>query len=142
MPVCVNVNPSTNVARLNTAIEDRARELGLSLNEVARKAGISTETLSALRGKGKKRDPQSRPYAKTARGVDLALEWREGTTLAILDGKQIPSADDDPAIVEIRNKVFLSDEEKQVLIDHLVATRNEVLVRAERMNQERSGKSA
>lgn len=143
MSVCVNVSPTTNVARLNEAIEDRARELGLSYNEVARRAHITTETLGALRGKGKKRRPDTQPKDSTFRGIDDALDWPKGTARAYWDGRQLEPADEtDPAVAEIHAKVFLSDDEKQLLIDHLIATRNEVLVRAERMNQARSGKSA
>jgi hypothetical protein len=131
MGQCVNVSTPQNVARLNKAIEDRARELGKSFNQVARDAGITTETLSALRGKGKKRDPGSRPYEKTARGIDRALQWAEGTTMAIWDGRT-PEEGGDPAIAEIE-ATSLSREQKDILISVLKNARAGVLQQAREM---------
>ena len=115
MPVCVNVSPTTNVARLNEAIEDRARELGLTYNEVARRAGFSTQTLSDLRGKGKQHRPDRRPKDSTLRGVDTALEWPIGTALAYWDGRKGPAGDADPTIAEIE-ATRLTREQKNILI--------------------------
>lgn len=130
MRCSVNVSTPQHVERLNQAIEDRARELGKSLNQVARDAGISTETLSALRGKGKKRGPDSRPYDKTARGIDRALQWPDGTTMAIWDGRTVePDEGTDPAIAEIE-ATSLSREQKDILISVLKDARAGVLRQA------------
>lgn len=139
MGQCVNVSTPQNVARLNKAIEDRARELGKSFNQVARDAGITTETLSALRGKGKKRSPDSRPYEKTARGIDRALQWAEGTTMAIWDGRTPEESSSDPAIAEIE-ATSLSREQKDILISVLKNARAGVLQQAREMEaQQRRG---
>jgi hypothetical protein len=132
MGQCVNVSTPQNVARLNKAIEDRARELGLTFNEVARRSGKSTETLMNLRGKGKKRSPDSRPYDSTFRGVDHALQWPEGTTAAIWDGRDLPDGGGDPAIAEIE-ATSLSREQKDILISVLKNARAGVLQQAREM---------
>lgn len=137
----VNVSTPQNVVRLNRAIEDRARELGKSFNQVARDAGITTETLSALRGKGKKRDPGSRPYDKTARGIDRALQWPDGTTMAIWDGKEPTAVSSDDAdlaqaIAKIEGMTKISREQKDLLIAQMRDARRSALQRARELNEQ------
>ncbi|WP_395109844.1 helix-turn-helix domain-containing protein [Actinomadura sp. SCN-SB] len=66
--------------RLAAAIEDRRGELGLSLREVAELAGITGETLRAVR-KG-----SNDPSPLTKRGIERALRWKAGSVEAILEG--------------------------------------------------------
>lgn len=140
MQGCVNVSTPQNVARLNQLIEDRARELKKSLNQVARDAGITTETLSALRGKGKKRDPGSRPYARTFRGLDNALHLPTGTSASVWDGQDVAVvADDDDltqAIAQINDMANLSRETRDLLIAQMRDARRSALARAEELNRQ------
>lgn len=67
---------------LASAIEDRRGELGLSLREVAQLAGITAETLRAVR-KG-----ANDPSPLTKRGIERALEWTSGSVDAVLAGRE------------------------------------------------------
>jgi|SRR5690606_7104785 len=66
--------------RLAQAIEARRGELGLSLREVAERAGITGETLRAVR-RG-----SNEPSQLTKRGIERALRWAPGSVDAILAG--------------------------------------------------------
>ncbi|MGV2384200.1 MAG UNVERIFIED_CONTAM: helix-turn-helix transcriptional regulator [Thermobifida fusca] len=66
--------------RLAQAVEARRGELGLSLREVAERAGITGETLRAVR-RG-----SNEPSQLTKRGIERALRWAPGSVDAILAG--------------------------------------------------------
>jgi hypothetical protein len=66
--------------RLDEAMNARRLELRLNWRQVSEAAGISYTALRAIR-KG-----EYRPTELTARGLDEALRWRPGSTLALLDG--------------------------------------------------------
>lgn len=65
---------------LASAIEARRRELGLSLREVADIAGVTGETLRAVR-KG-----SNEPSSLTKSGIERALSWEAGSVDAVLGG--------------------------------------------------------
>ena len=65
---------------LASAIETRRGELGLSLREVAGLAGVTGETLRAVR-KG-----SNEPSSLTKRGIERALKWTPGSVDAVLAG--------------------------------------------------------
>ena len=65
---------------LASAIETRRGELGLSLREVAQLAGVTGETLRAVR-KG-----SNEPSSLTKSGIERALSWEPGSVTAVLDG--------------------------------------------------------
>lgn len=67
--------------RLASAIETRRGELGLSLREVAELAGITGETLRAVR-KG-----SNEPSSLTKRGIERALRWAPGSVDLVLAGR-------------------------------------------------------
>lgn len=60
---------------LDQAMEHRRLELGMSWKEVAAAAGVSVETLTALR-KGRVNAANANPLTK--RGVERALKWEPG----------------------------------------------------------------
>ena len=131
--------------RIDRAVGDRARDLNKSFNQVARDAGITTETLSALRGKGKRLSADYRPYDKTARGIDRALGWPDGTTMAIWDGREpasVASDDDDPAVAKIRAMPNLSNEQREMYIANLRAIRRDTLARAKAQSEQQHSNSS
>ena len=66
--------------RLDTAMNRRRIELGLSWRDVAADSGISYETLRAVsRG-------ANTPGPLTKRGIETALRWRTGSIDAVLEG--------------------------------------------------------
>lgn len=66
--------------RLSNAVDERRLSLGKTWAEVATEAGITTETLRALR-RG-----INEPNVLTKRGIERALGWKHGSVSAILDG--------------------------------------------------------
>src|SRR3546814_14945765 len=60
---------------LDEAMEQRRVELGMSWKDVAAEAGVSVETLTALR-KGRTNPDNANPLTK--RGVERALLWEAG----------------------------------------------------------------
>lgn len=63
-------------------MDERRQALGMTWAEVAREAGITVETLRAIR-RGK-----NEPSDLTKRGLDRALRWRPGGTASILAGRE------------------------------------------------------
>lgn len=83
-------------ARLADLMDARRRDLRLTWDEVATRAGINRETLRQIRnGNG-----DIRPLSKT--GIEDALEWERGSVDAILAGSE-------PTPIEPRH-VALSDQ--------------------------------
>jgi DNA-binding transcriptional MerR regulator len=66
-------------ARLARYLETRADEIDLDWVAVAREAGITVETLRAVR-RG-----NNRPSRATRKGLDRALRWEPGSVAAILE---------------------------------------------------------
>lgn len=96
--------------RLEQAMKERRLDLGMNWRELAARAGISYEALRSIR-RG-----DYRPSDITARGLDDALGWARGTTLAYLDDADLPPAQtpgeqyldefkDDPEFVELLNQL-------------------------------------
>lgn len=71
---------------LDSAMDAQRRNLGLTWDDVAQRADISYEAVRRVRQTGK-----MRPL--TARGIEKALQWSEGSVEAILAGGE-------PVIVE------------------------------------------
>ncbi|MFD0902392.1 helix-turn-helix domain-containing protein [Actinomadura sediminis] len=65
--------------RLKAAIEARRTELGLSLRQVAEGAGITTETLRAIRN-------GQNPSALTKSGLEQTLKWKSGSVDRVREG--------------------------------------------------------
>ena len=65
---------------LASAIDERRGELGLSLREVAELAGVTAETLRAVR-KG-----SNEPSSLTKHGIERALRWEPGSVASVLNG--------------------------------------------------------
>lgn len=66
--------------RLASLMNERRLDLGLRWDDVAKRAGMSSEGLRALR-----RD-RSEPRELTQRGLERALCWQKGSIRQILDG--------------------------------------------------------
>lgn len=64
---------------LDSAMDAQRRNLGLTWDDVAQRADISYEAVRRVRQTGK-----MRPL--TARGIEKALQWREGSVEAVLAG--------------------------------------------------------
>lgn len=94
--------------RLASAIEARRGELGLSLRQVAELAGITGETLRAVR-KG-----SNEPSSLTKRGIERALAWAAGSVDHILDGDGPLPADKPPADPMGATEAILDDMERRV----------------------------
>lgn len=77
--------------RLNEAMNRRRLELRRHWKQVAADAGISTESLSAIR-RG-----DNRPSELTAHGIDTALGWESGSTEDIYKRGLPPRLRDAPA---------------------------------------------
>lgn len=72
--------------RLEVALQKRSNDLGFGWTKLAKKAGVTTETLRKLR-KG-----VHRPSVLTARRLEDALRWEPGTVKKICDGTIEPDA--------------------------------------------------
>lgn len=70
--------------RLEDAMKARRLELRMSWTDIAKAAAISPQALRSIR-RG-----EYRPSALTARALDDALGWPEGTVDRILDGEDAP----------------------------------------------------
>lgn len=90
-----NREPATQ--RLASYLEARADELDLDWRDVAEEAGISVETLRAIR-RG-----NNLPSRGTRRGLDRALRWELGSVTAILAG-------DEPTPVTAKRKPRVGDD--------------------------------
>ncbi|WP_157253103.1 helix-turn-helix domain-containing protein [Nonomuraea typhae] len=77
-------------AQLDEAMNQRRLELRLTWKQVAERARVSTESLSAIR-RGR-----YRPAELTARGIEDALQWEWGKVYEIL-GESPQAAEDPPA---------------------------------------------
>lgn len=62
-------------------MDERRQALGMTWAEVARDAGITIETLRAVR-RGK-----NEPSGLTKRGLDNALQWEPGSVQSVLSGR-------------------------------------------------------
>lgn len=101
--------------RLDTAMDARRLKLGLSWNQLAGKAGITSEALRAIR-RGK-----NRGRVLTRRKLDEALQWEPGSVDALFEGRIDPEEvreaeparpDDDAPLTrgEFRSYVTLSQD--------------------------------
>lgn len=97
--------------RLEQAMNERRLDLGMRWNEVARRAGVSTETLFRFR-KGLRTE-------ETTHAVERALQWQRGSVDIILAGGQ-PSADAGTSEVrhDDRNDVAELKRMAAALIEH------------------------
>lgn len=78
--------------RLKDFLEERAKELGLKLTEVAERAGFSTTVLRYVRN-----DWNQRVTPEVAKAIDVALDWEPGSVEAILkepNGMPTPREDE------------------------------------------------
>ncbi|MCO6011465.1 hypothetical protein NE236_41600 [Actinoallomurus purpureus] len=149
-----SVDPA-HKARLAEAIEDRAAQPGWSYKRIADEAGVDVVTVNALR----KGDFKSRPYRRTLRGLDRALGLADGTCERILNGEepirpreakkaQKPSAEQLPkgalpqevasVIAEIESLENLSEEQRAILINTLLAAAHGIRDQAQRLNEEQA----
>jgi transcriptional regulator with XRE-family HTH domain len=128
--------------RFDDAVRTRMIEVGLpKLKDVARAAGITVETLGALR-KG-----QNYPRSDTAWGIDGALRWERNpsSTLAIFNGgdpvalpdepEKTPEEDVDPDEQKILAMPHLPADKKQAIIQRLRANRQAALEEAEALDK-------
>ncbi len=122
--------------RLDLAIQRRAEELGITLNELATQAGIDRETLRNLRNRTRR--PRYRTRAEKA--IEPVLGWELGSVRNIEEGgePELRSADAVESTLEtknpfegvpdleeaIRNRTDLSDEGKRIMIDYYRAYRS------------------
>lgn len=65
--------------RLSELMEDRRLDLGLTLRQVAQNAGVSYESLRAMRS-----STYGDPRPLTMRGLDRALHWKGGSVKRVL----------------------------------------------------------
>lgn len=82
--------------RLKAAMDVRRVDLGLSLREVADAAGVSVETLRAVR-RG-----SNEPSALTRRGIEKALAWTPGSVERTLAGGEPQNAPPVARIADVR----------------------------------------
>lgn len=97
--------------RLAEYMEERCLDLGLTWRDVARRSGLSYESIRALRaGPGRIR-------RLSARKIDRAFEWRPGSVESILNGGEpTPSAvtfDEQKLIEEVRHQIASSSATEQ-----------------------------
>ena len=78
-------------SQLTAAMERRRVELGVTWRQIAAKSGLSIEVLRSVRKENREITPRTR------RALEVGLEWPQGTVTAILEGKPLPSTDDEPA---------------------------------------------
>lgn len=93
---------------LASAIETRRGELGLSLREVAELAGITGETLRAVR-KG-----SNEPSALTKRGIERALQWAPGSIERVHAGGKATASSARHAMAEAE---AIMDENERVVLE-------------------------
>jgi len=103
--------------RLRQAIEARAAQLRLRLQEVASRASMSLSTLGRVRaGVG-----ALTPYVVAS--LEDALEWTHGSVQAILAGDAPTPVSrpvhDDPAVAEILTSAYLTPRQKSALVSEL-----------------------
>lgn len=125
--------------RFDEAVQARMKEVGLpKLKDVAKAAGITVETLGALR-KG-----QNYPRSDTAWGIDGALHWERNpsSTLAIFNGgdavplpEKTEEPKEDPYETRIRAFSHLSAEKKEQIIAKMRSDRQAELERAEALDR-------
>ncbi|MFE9923305.1 hypothetical protein ACFYQA_17470 [Streptomyces sp. NPDC005774] len=87
--------------RLDGAMNEQRLRLRMNWRQVSDAAGISYTALRAIR-RG-----TYRPTELTARGLDAALQWAPGSTLALLDGIRLaptPSPEPQPAVAESQHE--------------------------------------
>jgi transcriptional regulator with XRE-family HTH domain len=117
-------------------------DIGLpTFKDVAKAAGITVETLGALR-KG-----QNYPRSDTAWGVDGALRWERNpsSTLAIFNGgepvalpdepQEVEKPEEDPHEARIRALPNLSTEKKNQIIAKMRSDRQAEIERAEALDK-------
>jgi transcriptional regulator with XRE-family HTH domain len=125
--------------RFDQAIRDRMIEVGLeTLQEVADVAGITVETLIALR-KGR-----NYPTDRTAWRIDTAMRWQKNpsSTLALLNGgdpiplpEKVDKPKEDPYETRIRALSNLSLKKKNEIIAKMRSDRQAELERAEALDK-------
>jgi DNA-binding Xre family transcriptional regulator len=141
MPECVNVSPNPHVDKVRQTIDTRAAELGKSLRQVARDAGITEEQIRAIRA-----GEVSRPRTRTLHGLDRALAWKPGSASDLFDGgKTIPldaPADAkqhavDNSVDRIMAMSNLTDDEKATYVAMIRESSRTIHEQAKRLNNER-----
>ncbi|MEU8040958.1 hypothetical protein [Streptosporangium sp. NPDC049078] len=73
-------DPADNHKRLASAMSARREELHMTWVKVAESAGITTETLRAIR------HGDNSPSTLTKRGIEAALQWEPGSIDMVLSG--------------------------------------------------------
>lgn len=105
--------------RLEQAMNERRLDLGMRWNEVARRAGVSTETLFRFR-KGLRTED-------TTHAVERALQWRRGSVDAILTGgKPGIEVETEPAHYDDSKDVAELKQIAASLLEHVEQLRRQI----------------
>lgn len=125
--------------RLEEAMNTQRLDLRLKWNEIARRAGISTETLFRFR-KGARSD-------EATRAVEQALGWARGSVDAILSGGE-PTRDDDDNQQDTREDRGEFDELREIaakaraLAEESFEYASQLEERLDRLGQSGEGRAA
>jgi transcriptional regulator with XRE-family HTH domain len=132
------VSTPQQAERIDAAIKARAEELRKTLDQVAAEAGITKQTLRAIR-RG-----ENRPFYKTANGIEDSLRWERGGLYALLDGGEPTALPDEPPASGEPVPVLIDPFEVQIRgLDHLTEDeQNEIIaeMRAEKARKLREAR--
>lgn len=124
--------------RIDAAIKARAKELWKTLDQVAAEAGVTKQTLRAIR-RG-----ENRPFYKTANGIEDSLRWERGGLYTLLDGgNPTPLPDEPPASGEPPTPLLIDPFELQIAaLDHLSKAEQDEIIAEMRAEKARKLKEA